>query len=99
LEDTILDKGLTKEESIHIKDKNLTRFKNIDNDLGDCLDKNFESNNFNEAHNEEIMKKKYVKGVRKRSKRNNKQRAFRMVKILGQGAFANVYLVETQETR
>lgn len=36
--------------------------------------------------------------MQRKGKRGPKERAFRMVKILGQGAFANVYMVETKET-
>jgi hypothetical protein len=93
-----LDKELIEIGSIYIKEQNQVRFKDLESDFEDSLDRNLESNNFIEPHSEEIMKKKQGKAVRKRSKRTNKQRAFRMVKILGQGAFANVYLVETQET-
>ena len=47
---------------------------------------------------EEIMKKKKTLFVQRRAKRTPKERAFKMVKILGQGAFANVFQVETKET-
>ena len=52
----------------------------------------------NEKQDQEIMKKKQIRNNRKRSKHSKKERAFRIVKILGQGAFANVYMVETKET-
>lgn len=46
---------------------------------------------------EEIMKRKGGRHVPRHGKRG-KERAFRMVKILGQGAFANVYMVEAKNT-
>ena len=42
-----------------------------------------------------IMQSK-IKKNNYRSKRGAKERAFRMIKIIGQGAFANVYLVESK---
>lgn len=44
------------------------------------------------------MKNKNGKPNRKRSKWITKKRAFKMIKILGQGSFANVYLVEAIKT-
>jgi hypothetical protein len=54
--------------------------------------------NLNDINDQKIMKKKQIRNNRKRSKHANKERAFQMIKILGQGAFANVYLVQTKET-
>lgn len=44
------------------------------------------------------MKNKKNKTNRRKSKWTTKKRAFKMIKILGQGSFANVYLVETMKT-
>lgn len=59
---------------------------------------NLKHGKFVEPSVEEIMKRKQGKVGQRRTKRGAKERAFRMVKILGQGAFANVFLVETKET-
>ena len=77
--------------------KGINGKKIIKNDIEKGSNKSIEENNF-EFNSEKIMNKKPVRNNRKRSKWTNKERAFKMVKILGQGAFANVYLVETKET-